>query len=424
MLLRMDDITDRLHDEFLYHAAHTGRWGGRGVQLHNMVRGTVNSDAAIEIMGVDYEFFKECYSNPMEALSSSIRGMLIPREGMEFYVGDFSSIEAMGLPWLAGQQSTLDLFKTGADVYCSEAEGIFHRKITKEDKNERQVGKTGTLALGYGGGINAYATMARAFRLDLSGLYDLINVTANENERSKARLSANTYERAHVDDPFALQHETAIAVDIIKQRWRRNNPLIVQYWYDLEKAAIEAVLTGKKQFVTSFTIPKYETFISGEGLYPDIHNVTPTEDIERPTIIFGMYKHWLMCKLPSGRCIAYYRPRIVERETPWGEMKQTLVYHNVNETTFQFNETSTYGGKLAENITQAVCRDILAEAMFRTHYQGFPVVLHVHDEIVSEVDKNKNQLDKFKALMSEVPEWATGLPIKVGDCWAGNRYRK
>jgi DNA polymerase len=111
------------------------------------------------------------------------------------------------------------------------------------------------------------------------------------------------------------------------------------------------------------------------------------------------------------------------REMPWGEEREQIHYMHVNGMTNKWEETHTYGGKLSENITQAVSRDILADAILRCESAGYPVILHVHDEIVSELPTGHGDLARFTQLMAEIPQWATGLPIAV-EGWRGKRYRK
>jgi DNA polymerase len=110
--------------------------------------------------------------------------------------------------------------------------------------------------------------------------------------------------------------------------------------------------------------------------------------------------------------------------TPWGEEKEQIHYMSVDGKTKKWQETHTYGGKLTENVVQALSRDILAEAMTRLDAEGYPIVLHVHDEIVAEVEVDRIwDLSLFEIYMKRVPSWAAGLPIAV-EGWKGKRYRK
>lgn len=406
MLNRVDSGDGRLRDILLYCAAITKRWGGRGVQLHNMPRGTVNSDVCIDtILNNPYDWFKALYGDMMAAYSSCTRGTITASPGCELFVGDFSAIEACGVSWLAGQQSALDVFHSGRDVYCEEATGIYSRPVTKEDKYERGVGKVAILALGYNGGIRALASMARNLSISLAPAYDSLWGRATEDEKKKARTAYDGYlTRAEkADEPDPLDRASGYAADIIKQRWRAKNPQIVKYWNDIEYAAIQAVLTGKKHTV--------ETEENEDGV------------LVRPQITFGMRGQDLLCKLPSGNCIVYPFARISNKETSWGQKKLTLSYRTKDEENFQFMRTFTYGGKLVENITQAVARDLLAAALLRIDAARYPIVLHVHDEIVADVPHGFGDLDNFESIMAIIPEWAAGFPIKV-EAWKGHRYKK
>ena len=182
----------------------------------------------------------------------------------------------------------------------------------------------------------------------------------------------------------------------IKKAWRDKHRHIVRYWRDLETAAINAVELGG---------------VCGAG--PEGRRVG-----------FVKKGSFLWCKLPSGRVLCYPYPQVKPVETPWGELRDALVFMSVNGVTKKWEETKTYGGSLAENITQAVARDILAEALVRLEHHGFPVVMHIHDEAVVEIDENnKDAVQQVEQIMAQVPVWAKGLPIKA-DGWQGKRFKK
>ena len=137
----------------------------------------------------------------------------------------------------------------------------------------------------------------------------------------------------------------------------------------------------------------------------------------------GMRDGFLHIRLPSGRLLAYYQPRIEMLETPYGKMKETITYMGINSFTKKWERQSTFPGKIIENVVQAIARDVLAEALIRCEDSGYPVAFHVHDEIVSEVPKHSRRLSDFEKIVSVVPDWATGLPLKA-EGWVGVRYRK
>lgn len=405
LLNRVDPRDSRIRDILLYAAAITKRWGGRGPQIHNFPRGTVNTTVAWDfILNDDYDFLKLMYRDLMAVYSSCTRGALVSSPGHDLYVSDFSSIEAMVLPWLAGDEEKLDIFREGRDLYCETAGGILGRPVNKKDHPmERQgLGKVSELALGYGGGIGAYGNMAKGYQVDLHPVYDLLWNATTEAEKELARKAYTRYigRAEKAEDPDPLDRESGYVADIIKQRWRVKNWRIVKFWDDLERAAIQAILTGEKCVV-------------GDD----------SENPNRPKITFGMYGHSLLCKLPSGNCIVYPFAKVSVESTDWGTKRQTVSYRAQNDENFQYHRTWTYGGKFSENITQAVARDILAEALLRLDAAEFKVIMHVHDEPVAEHPEDDDRLEEFNNIVAEAPEWATGLPIRA-EAWKGKRYKK
>lgn len=335
----------RARGVFAYHGAQTGRWAGRGFQPQNLPRPAFkDTDNCIRLFKhLDPDLIEALYGDPMVALSSCLRGMIVPAEGNRFLVSDFSAIEARVLAWLADEQGPLDVFRTGGDIYCHAATGIYGREITPKDKDERQIGKVAVLALGYQGGVGAFQTMAKAYRVT-------------------------------VEDELA---------DQIKVKWRKAHPKIVRFWFDLEEAAINAV--------------KYRGHAFTAG-----------------PITFKCHGDFLFAKLPSGRRLAYYKPTIDNKLEFWG---------TDSKLGGRWGHLSTYGGKLCENVTQAVARDLLAEAMLRLEAKGYWVVASIHDEIICEVKKGDGSLAEMEATMCELPDWASGLPMDA-EGFECERYRK
>lgn len=184
--------------------------------------------------------------------------------------------------------------------------------------------------------------------------------------------------------------------DELKTAWREANPKICKLWYDLENAALWAV-----------------------------RNPNTPKKVTKHDITFISKGSFLLLTMPSGRTLYYPYPEIHPKETPWGEIKDQLTYMTQDSLTKKWGRCSTYGGSLTENITQALARDILAEGMLRVTDAGYPIVMHVHDEIVSEVliESELHSLKDFEKLMSTPPEWALDMPI-VATGWEGVRYKK
>jgi len=186
----------------------------------------------------------------------------------------------------------------------------------------------------------------------------------------------------------------ALAKDVVKG-YRRMFSKVVSYWYALNDCVMSVVATG-------------ETKAIGQ-------------------LRWGIKGNYLHCRLPSGRLLSYYKPAILKVRKPWHEDGQpgtdSVTYMGVDSITRKWRRDSTYGGKLVENVTQAIARDLLAAAMPRAEAAGYPVVLHVHDEILAEVDNDYGSVEEFERVMSVLPTWARGCPVTV-EGWTGWRYKK
>lgn len=176
--------------------------------------------------------------------------------------------------------------------------------------------------------------------------------------------------------------------------YRELNHRIQSMWYALDDAAKEAVRCPGR--------------VSSAGRDGDVR--------------FLCKGQWLWCVLPSGRPLAYALPSVVMRETKYGARPQLRVW-GVNSYTRQWGPYFVWGGLLAENITQAASRDLLASAMLRVERAGYPVVLTVHDEILAEVPEGEGALPEFLSLMRRTPKWAQSCPVDA-EGWEGPRYRK
>lgn len=332
-----------------YGASRTGRYAGRNIQLQNLPQNHISTlDQARELVKMGcFDMLESIYGNTPDVLSQLIRTMLIPKDGCEFIVADFSAIEARVLAWEAGEQWVLDAFQNGEDLYCATASQMFHVPVVKHGINGdlRQKGKIATLACGYGGSSGALISMG-ALQMGL--------------------------------------HEEELP-EIIDS-WREANPKIVQYWWDVEKAAMKTFKTGERQ------------------------------DIGRISFVFYSGTLWMV--LPSGRKLAYLKPR--EQPNRFGRM--SLTYEGVGQN-HKWARQETYSGRLVENATQAIARDILAEAMARIEAKGLDIVAHVHDEVIIEAPKDKYTVDEICQLMAANPDWCDGLPLAAAG-YKGNYYFK
>jgi DNA polymerase bacteriophage-type len=350
-----------------YGANRTGRWAGRLVQVQNLPQNKLRDiDLARNLLKArDYETLELLFGNVPDTLSQLIRTAFVAREGCRYIIVDFSAIEARVIAWMAWCQWRLDVFATHGKIYEASAEQMFNLpagSVTKKSPY-RQKGKISELALGYQGGAGALKTMG-ALEMGLT-----------EDE-----------------------------LEPIKDAWRGANPEIVQLWYACERSAKEAVL-GKK----SVTLR-----IAGK----------------KSALVFAYESGFLTIQLPSKRKLFYVKPRIevedLVRETSAGgkfiaARAGSLTYEGQDQKTKQWTRLSTYGGKLVENITQAVARDCLAESMLALDDAGYTQLATVHDEIIMEM--KDGTLKEAEKIMGEAIAWAPGLPLR-GDGFETKYYMK
>jgi len=362
-LLRGMSADGRARGLLQFHAAGTGRWAGRRFQPQNLPRSKVKNQALAVglLMSGDPDLIEDLYGQPLSVVSDCLRGMVAAPPGKKVIACDYNAIEARVLAWLAGQDDLVRLFATGGKVYetmGAKVYGVPVSEIGKEDPR-RQLGKTLVLGAGFGMGWQKF----QATCIKMIGL----------------RLDDETAQRS---------------IEV----YREANGRIKAFWYDLEKAAIEAV--------------------ENPGM------TTAVRDIR-----FKVAGSFLFMRLPSGRFLAYAYPEIQPKTMPWkddrGEpvVKDSLSYMGVNSYTRKWERSFTYGGSLAENATQAVARDILADAMPRLEAAGYPIILTVHDEIVCEAASDFGSVEEMVSIMTTLPAWADGCPI-TAEGWEGVRYRK
>lgn len=403
--------SQRLHDLFIYHSARTGRAAGAGAQPQNFPnsgpetylcticefysysRGICSScgvtgveavaqewnakavEQAIATIGTgNLDCVEYLHGNALATVSGCLRGMFISEPGKDFICSDYSAIEAVVLAALAGEEWRMEVFRTHGKIYEMSAskitgipfdEYIRHKQETGQHHPTRKtVGKVAELASGYGGWIGAW----KAFGAD---------AFFSEDEIKKAVLA-----------------------------WRAASPAVVQFWggqvrgwfpdfYGLEGAAVQAIMNPGKVF-------------DCRGFEWQVR-----EDI-------------LYCKLLSGRSLTYHKPLLRPSERKNGTYSISFEGWNSNPKYGApgWIRMDTYSGKLTENVVQAVARDILAHAIVNLERSGYPVVLHVHDEIVSEVPEGFGSIEEFERIMSTMPDWAKDWPLKASGGWRAKRYGK
>ena len=322
-----------------YGANRTGRWAGRLVQVQNLPQNHIEDlELARRLVREGrFEDVEMLYDSTPKVLSELIRTAFVPEPGCRFVVADFSAIEARVLAWLAGERWRLEVFSSHGKIYEASASAMFHVPIEEVTKGStlRQKGKIAELGLGYGGAAGALVSMGA---LDM-GLSE--------------------------DD-----------LPPLVAAWRRANPHITQFWWDVDKAAVEAVTKRAKTRAGRIGF-EY-----------------------RSGILFVM--------LPSGRKLAYVKPRMAVNK--FG--REGLTYEGILENK-KWGRIETYGPKLVENIVQGTARDLLAEAMLRVERKGYPIVMHCHDEIIAEVPEGMGSVEEMCGVMAVRPSWAEGLPLRA-----------
>lgn len=370
-------------------AARTGRWAGRVFQPQNLPRPSMDNDAIDE--GIDA--LKGGYAdmfvdNIMDLTSSALRGCIVAPPGKKLIVSDLSNIEGRVQCWLADEVWKLKAFDAfdrgvGQDLYklaYAKSFGVNPEDVTKD---QRQIGKVQELALGYQGGVGAFATFATAYGIDLDELANDAWHTIPGDIMSDAESWLN-YLVENNEYNYEMSHRAFLVCDSLKRMWRRAHPNITQLWRDLN----DAVLTA-------------------------IHN--PGQTFHAGKLAVRRSGAWLRIRLPSGRSLCYPGVRIKE---------DSVQYMGKDQYTRKWTHLTTYGGKLFENICQAVARDIMTENMHPIDDAGYSIVLTVHDEIISETpDTPAYTHEQLSAMLAEPPPWAHDMPLAAGG-FETYRYKK
>lgn len=353
-----------------YGANRTGRWAGRLVQVQNLPRTYTHPlpPARQLVKDRNIDGLRLMYGSINDTLSQLIRTAFVATPGNVLIDADFSAIEARVISWLAGQEWRLEVFRTHGKIYEASASQMFHVPIEKIKKGNpeyalRQRGKVAELALGYQGGVSAMRRMDTGHNLD-----DLS------------------------DDE----------VKGIVDRWRETNSMIRDLWNIVNSAAVTVITNGGAQTIRSETTDAVIT------LACELDVITGTR--------------YMTILLPSGRKLYYPSPEIgVNR---WGN--PSVSYMGQNQTTKRWERVETYGGKLVENIVQAIARDCLAIAIENLEAQGLHVVFHIHDEVVIDTPAwadNDTMLDTVTKIMTKPIPWAQALPLNA-DGWVDKFFKK
>lgn len=358
---------DRIRGSLLFcGAARTRRWSGRLHQPQNFPRGDEvvleHTDAAVAaLLTGNADAVRVLFGNPMVVVSSCLRPCMIADSGRDLMACDFAQIESRALAWCSGETWKLDAFR----------------------------------AYDAGTGPDLYKVGAGEI---LGKAPSAVTKTERQSHGKVPELACGYQGWVGAFQTFAALYNVKISDDEAAQiagAWRRKHPNTVAWWYDLNDAAIRAV-------------------------------ARPGHKFDAGPVTYLCANNYLWCRLPSGGVLAYARPTI-ERNDRGEDAVHFWTVPNpqkpFKEGSRKWAQISGYGGMWAENIVQAVSRDLLADAMLRLDAAGYPLVLTVHDELVAEVPHGVGTVQEMEQIAADSPSWAAGLPV-VAEGWRGFRYRK
>jgi DNA polymerase len=374
-------------------AQRTGRWAGRLFQPQNLPRPTLEQheiDLGIEALLSDCA--DTLFDNVMQLTSSAIRGCIVAPAGRKLVIADLSNIEGRVQAWLAGEDWKLKAFRafdagTGPDLYKLAYAKAFGVRPEDVDKQMRQIGKVMELMLGYEGGVGAYVTGALTYRIDLEDMAERAVGSIPGNVWGQANIMFDWHKQKKKRDPAAalgLSQRVWLTCESFKLAWRDAHARIATFWKLLDEAVRSAIECP------GHTFPCRMLKVRRDG-------------------------NWLRIGLPSGRAICYPSPQIVDGK---------ITYMGINQYSRKWCRLDTYGGKLFENVCQAVARDVMAHNMPAIEQAGYEIVLSVHDELLTETPLDaRYSAEQLSALLAANPPWAPDMPLAAAG-FETDRYKK
>lgn len=358
----------RVRGTMQWHAARTGRAGGRIIQPQNFRKSTIGEEAHVcyAMICDQWEtfYFEELWESPLEAIASSIRHFIQPTEG-GFYDADFAQVEARITPWLCGDVKKLKDVVSGIDLYKRTGAMLFnvpYESITKSQRTDSKPVELGC-CFGVGG----------------KGLRD-----------------------AMAKPPYNLTRSLAQCKEYVK-KYRDGHPETVQAWKDIEEAAKAAVTNPGKKFTAC---DGKLTFVCGT-----------TAGIP-----------YLTMAIPSGRRLYYPHPKVKATfkkydeedmvEDPWKReqggywIDQLSFYGKLRESN-HWGRNGTWGSRLFENAVQAIGADLLNRGCVEAERRGFPITMIVHDQAICETAKARGTLEEFVAALCTKDPWAETFPLEA-----------
>jgi DNA polymerase len=382
--LRSAGDDDRIRYMFQFvGASRTGRASGRLVQPQNLTRtpklfdpekSTERLDVVTNLIRAgDYDTIDLMVDEPMMVFGGTMRGMFRAREGYRLHVCDYSSIESVGLAWVSGCERMLDVFRQGRDAYRDFGTVLYKKSYDEITSAERQVCKPAVLAAGYGMGPGQILP-----------------------DGTKTGLLAYA---ANMGVPMTPT-ESVAAIAVYRDTYEE----VPMLWRACDNAVASVLDNGRP--------------------------------VEIGPLVFEWCRPFLLIRLPSGRCIYYYKPQIEEREIKskrwrWNKdhmrmeeetyKKNILTFMGRNQRNTQWERIDGRGSHLVENITQALTRDILKIGLMRLDAEGFHIIGHAHDEII--VEGNERTWEHMREIMRQPIDWLPGFPLNASG-YSSVYYRK
>jgi DNA polymerase len=405
--LRCAGFDERARGLLVYHKASTGRWAGSLYQPHNLERIDPDEDGPLienmlhilqraasprdavdwcELMGY----------TPMRAIGKCTRAMIVAQAGHELIGCDYSNVEGRGSAWLPNENWKVEAFReydagTGPDLYKLAYSKSFGEPVENIGKGpKRQIGKVQELALGYQGGVGAFMSMGANLGVKPDAIARVVMPNADPVlwEKSRSKFEGS--------NKFGLSEDVWTSLRYVVDGWRSGHSQIVQGWWDVQDAVVEAVSDPGRMI----------HLFGGRVRFYCARN-----------------RKFLHIYLPSGRPLSYFRPRIRETKEADGRIRRQVIVEGWDSRLNKWGDVSLYGGLIWENIIQGLCRDLLVFGMMNCERAGYPVVLHVHDEGVFEVKAGQGSIEEVQELMAVLPPWAGGFPL-TSAAWRDRRYVK
>jgi DNA polymerase bacteriophage-type len=394
-ILEQLSADDRLRNQYAFYKAHTGRWAGKGAQLQNLKAARTKEEKAL-VSQVVAMLERGDEVPDLDALSLALRPLLTAPKGKKVTLADFKSVENRVLAWASGCESMMQVYREGKDPYIDFAARMENCDYSEVTAEMRQQAKPATLGAGFGLGGGKLVRKCKC------ACKNIWNVSVDQTTAKCGRCGATVAPGLPIKTGL-WRYAEMMGIDLSQEQavtqveaFRETFMEVASFWYYLEEAYAACVQKRRNQYINSSLGCK---------------------------LTFAWKDPALRIVLPSGRELIYPNASARTERTEWGGKKLTIGYEAARGHGWGFH--STYGGRLCENIVQAIALDLLVDALFRTDAdKRLEIVGHTHDEIITLADeKDADAVSRLEGYMSEVEPWANGL-LMAADGYEGKRYAK